>query len=79
MGFSYESEPAVREQVRVIERLVPQAESIIVKDGKLVFDRDNYPQVAVSRGFLCGPIHVGCHKLSKDAWKLLKKLVDSES
>lgn len=51
-------------------------EFIMVEDGKLVFGRSDHPEVKVSRGFLGGHIHVGCHTLTKEAWELLKKKVD---
>lgn len=52
-------------------------EFILVEDGKLVFRRDG-SEVKVSKGFLGGHIHVGCHTLTKEAWKLLKKQIDGE-
>lgn len=50
-------------------------EFIMVDNGRLVFRRDG-SEVKVSKGFLGGHIHVGCHTLTKEAWKLLKKQVD---
>ena len=52
-------------------------ESLRERHGELVFDRGTFPRVpvVVSREHVI----VGCHTLTKDAWKLLVKLVERKS
>lgn len=57
-------------------------ESIIVVDGKLVFDR-GYPTSGASvnppvRVFKGQYVRVGCHRLTTEAWEQLKKEVDGD-
>jgi hypothetical protein len=81
MGWSpyvEEKEPVVRTVTRVVEREVVQQESLIVKDGKLVFDREGYPEVRVTRGMLDKHVRVGCHRLTWEAWLKLKLKVEGK-
>jgi hypothetical protein len=57
------------------------SESIFVEAGELVFDRFNpitntHKRVAVLSGR--DSIRVGCHKITREAWELLKKKVDGK-
>ncbi len=52
-----------------------RSERIAVLDNELVFDRENKPPVKI---VVNDYIYVGCHRLTKDAWKLLKEKIDGE-
>ena len=73
MGWSYIPMPEEEEYVTVTVRT---HESIVVKDGQLVFDRDGYPVVKVTRGMIDKHVRVGCHRLTWEAWLLLKLKVE---
>lgn len=56
----------------------PTKESIVVEDGDLFFEARSdgkKRRVLVVKSFL-GPIHIGCHKISRQAWELIKKKID---
>lgn len=53
-------------------------ETIIAKNGKLFLERAITPPDIPVRVVVGQFIHVGCHRITKEAWALLKKGVDNE-
>jgi hypothetical protein len=60
----------------VVREEVVKETNLIVKDGMVVVDEPGYPPVRISRGLIDKHVRVGCHKVSREAWELIKAKID---
>lgn len=61
---------------RNTEQAEQSGETIVVHEGRLSFERQN--KFVPVKVHAMSDLHVGCHRLTWEAWKLLKKLVDGK-
>ena len=75
-GQSFPDSTPSREVIREVRVSEQVATSIVAKDGKLVYGNTTLKGITVSVEYNGKTVRVGCHTLTREAWKLLKRQVD---